>query len=54
MVGLNKSGHKLNSNRLKPMRIRDSIVIYNETFRYIAKTYGRARINDPWAAISKE
>jgi len=36
------------------MSIQDFIVIYNETFRYIAGTYGRARVDDLWAAISRE
>lgn len=35
------------------MSIQDFIIIYNETFRYIANTYGRARLNDLWANVKR-
>ena len=36
------------------MTVQDFIVIYNETFKYVEKNYGRKQVDDLWAAISEE
>jgi len=34
--------------------VQDFIVLYNETFKFIEKNYGRDQVDDLWAVISRE